>query len=631
MASINRFSRTPAPLVINPLSVEELSLVPMAKAQAEAEGLAAINRINTEYDVDLKDLPTIKGMVNTVDKKKSDIVSGIMENGVTTNTVEDVWSLRKDRDKLYKETINKAQENKARIEAFNANVDKMIINGLSPQYGALIKKRGYDKWKGTIGEDGNLNQFKEDYGPKYINVDKDIQQVLSQVKMTLEKDGYTTSDFKFDIDETTGMVKVTQPKESKKYSNIDQLESAINMLYQDYNTPGTERGDFAAYSGLDSETLMGKLNQYKDLYTQRDIQVKGGQSSISQLDGYGGGNPPQDLLDFKNSVRVEAPTVADNLTSSNKTVGTAITAITSSFDAASSLKNMALSLYGGIYGAGYAAYKVGKEMSKDVNEFRSGFEENKKAVYDLSSKSNMDYYLVEKGKLDQKTVEDARRGVPDAIEKVTEASMDWYDHSNTKIYTPTFNAADVVKVNLADNITGRNPGEAAKNLGQRLISTNAAMFDSDGNKISDTKRKEIAEKLMNGDGRLSGQLPPGSPFVAAGENTKFDVDKSQALVVTTDNGETYLMQNQWAKNKNETVYNNVAKTEAQLNALPIGASLPVTITATDRNGQPVTGKVSVRRSYRDENSTGWELISSKGEIKEIDIGDLFRPGVQIGE
>jgi hypothetical protein len=98
MATVNRFSRAPQPLVIDPLSVEQLSMVPIAKAQAEAEGLSAVNRINTEYDVDLKDLPTIKGMVDAVDKKKSDVVSGILEGGVTTSTVEDVMNLKNTRD-----------------------------------------------------------------------------------------------------------------------------------------------------------------------------------------------------------------------------------------------------------------------------------------------------------------------------------------------------------------------------------------------------------------------------------------------------------------------------------------------------------------------------------------------------
>jgi hypothetical protein len=289
---VNRYTQAPAPLRLNPLSFEELSRVPLAKAQAKAEGIASLERIGTQYNVDDKDLNTITDLVSGIDQSKSTIVDDIANNGVNSQTVNNVLKLKRERDNIYKTKINQAEENKKRIDLWKQQLDEMTMRGIhSSEWADLVKNKEYAAWAnkgGTFVEGSDIpTTFVPTFGPKYIDMDEDIKRTFKEAEdMTVVPEQTKTWGGGKPYQEQIGteMYSVTPGGGRVKVAtNASKLEAAKQLLLKEYADPNTERGKFANYGDIKPEDLEATLEKYKQMYLKQDVDKSIGETSYSHI------------------------------------------------------------------------------------------------------------------------------------------------------------------------------------------------------------------------------------------------------------------------------------------------------------------------------------------------------------
>jgi len=291
---MNRYSPIVQPTIVNPISFEEFARVPLAEANAKAAGLYSTQMIDTEYDVDEKDLLTADNLIKTVTKEKDSLVNNILDEGVTNQTINKFLKVKKTRDKVYKDFLTVAQENKKKIALWRSTLDAMSINGKrTPQFTNLVKETEYNKWDGTINEDGSTKEFNPYYGPEEINTDQDIINTLQNIKTTY-KGKQVLKNLSFKGYDKYGKVVMTDEQGEYVYDNTGEITAAIDMLFKDYKDPETVRGAFADYTKLDEKDLFEKLNYYKDIFTEKDVKPYGGGTHLfdAPMANDGGGKNP---------------------------------------------------------------------------------------------------------------------------------------------------------------------------------------------------------------------------------------------------------------------------------------------------------------------------------------------------
>jgi len=278
MGTINRFSTLQAPLTINPVSVEQFAMVPLAKAKAKAAGIQAASSMELDYDVDKKDLPYISKIANEVNGIKSDIVNRIMTEGVSDNLITEFVGLKK-KYQSAKTDIQKAENTKLEIKQWENEVLKTHSD--DPAYIDFIKNKEYEQgWQGTFNPDGTINQFNKTLAPVSFSVYNDADKALEGVDMTLisELSGGSYFSTKVKPDGTIGiMLNTTAP--TKNYSNVEKLESKMQALMAEWLDPKSQRGAYRDYAGIDSEHILNIINKVKDSKIREDKE--GGQKSQS--------------------------------------------------------------------------------------------------------------------------------------------------------------------------------------------------------------------------------------------------------------------------------------------------------------------------------------------------------------
>lgn len=255
---MNRFSQPIQPFVVNPMSIEDLSRIPIAKAMAKASGIRAANSLALDYEVDAKDLDKVASMVKPIEDGKNTMVSRIMEEGVNSSTITDFLSLKKGYDKVA-DNIQLAQQNKKKIDKWND--DLLRVHGANTNYINVIKEKEYrGGWEGTFvtDDEGNVKAqtFDKTLGPTYSNIPETYIEALKGITPTMigeiqsgkvslinRKDPATNK--MYTIMQTTGDITTT--------SNWNKVIARMNALNAEYADETTERGKFASYMNYDEE------------------------------------------------------------------------------------------------------------------------------------------------------------------------------------------------------------------------------------------------------------------------------------------------------------------------------------------------------------------------------------------
>jgi len=281
----NRFNQIVKPYVVNPISVETFSKVPMAKAMAKAAGLSAAASMEFNYDVDKADLNAVQEIVSPIEQGKDDMVNRILEEGVSDDLVNDFVSLKRGYD-YAEDQIGIAEKNKVAVDKWEQNLLK--VHGNNIQYMDLVKDKEYSKWGGTFtknekgefvtNDTGNLKTeaFDASLGPNYINIKDDFYNQLKGISKTLENE-YPGGGRFTEVTDTDGQKRMAYVTTTGKrvYSNENKLVARAEMLMQDYSDTKTERGAFAEYVGVDDN----KIKEIADLAVAASISedTRGGE------------------------------------------------------------------------------------------------------------------------------------------------------------------------------------------------------------------------------------------------------------------------------------------------------------------------------------------------------------------
>ncbi len=614
MPPVNRFSQIVQPSVVNPISFEEFARVPMSAAQAQASATAATQSIGTDYDVDMKDLERVQGAVAEIDKGKNEISTSIMNNGVTKQTMSQFMNVKNKRDRVYKDLVNKAQQNNLQIKAWRENVDRMVVAGKIPSwYGETIKAKEYDKWEGTLQDDGNLADFIPTYGERYFDVDKDIQQVMSQAAFTLTGEEIEKIKPRW----VEGNLMLTDDKGVLQYDNFRGLQAAVNKIVNDYRTQGTERGDFAAYTEMDQEFLQQKITNYFNIYARQDIKQTGGarrfvRPPASGKTATGTETAPTSFIsgvDIKYKMSVP--------TSSNRFFGTGLE-IADQFQKDLESKNFWERGWSmnpiSIWSNAIKAYQKGTDIA-------AAGEYSKKKV--LDSHPGAIKYLRDNNIISKNLLDKAVEGNEDAIGDV-------YDEVKTHM-TNLSEGTSQVPVALEDFLNqkfsikmNKNIKGAGNDLGRNLKSIPVYTADT-RTEVGEDVKKEIKEALLKADPTafIKANMPVGSPFTTD-SNGEYIRDLSQGYVIEYD-GKEYITGRIWEQNepKNTALgfrYQSGADLEEYITPIPMGQLVPI-LYLNDEN------KLVEAKYGRSDYDGKRQVILPDGTPKDFDeiSGKLYSP------
>jgi len=282
MARTNRYQPIIQPTIVNPISFEEFARVPMLKAQVTGEALSATQGIDTQYNVDLKDIPIVDQTLKIVKEGKESLVNNILSEGVNNDTISKFMQVKQLRDKAYKDVIDMAQMNKQKIDKWRATVEGIgLQKGLPAAYIDKVKQVGYDNWQGTLGgKDQTISEFNPYYGPEFFDMDQDIQQALSQAKETTHLGEEDLKGMSYYKDENLGRYIMTDASGKEVSGNALKLKAVADMLMQTYQDNQHKRGQLREFMDIHPQKVANMINAYMAGYTVEDVRRWGGGTSM---------------------------------------------------------------------------------------------------------------------------------------------------------------------------------------------------------------------------------------------------------------------------------------------------------------------------------------------------------------
>lgn len=561
---VNRYTQMPAPLMINPLSFEELSRVPLAKAQASAEGVAALGKIKTDYNVDDKDLDKISTLVKGIDEHKDKVVESISTTGVTSQTVNEVLNLKKNRDQVYKGVINQAEENKKRIDLWKNQVDEMVMNQRVPAwYANLIKSNVYDKgWKGSFDEGSDVPKtFQGNFGEKYIDMDADIREVLFQaaskgdVKTTAWGSGEPSVEQKVLGDQGFNFMTTSGGGTKTVATNKKNLEEAIKMLESEYTDPTTERGKFSAYVGTSKEELKGIIEKYKNIFLDTRNEVRTESKTRQLMDGKGNNQVTAPIAYDTQAFRESAYKLLSNLEKTNPTTSLFMNnawkeskeEVNKSTTQAKKDSNVP-DVLTDMLGFGVKVQKFLRKMTGFGTSTPINTDEQIDVINRFGAVTDM---LIKTGDLKPITLYNASiKGERGNVyrNEVIEKIRDYTDTHVNPIEAPNLVTEDYMRTTYGLANKGIEPGEASRDIVKGA--PNFIRFEDRENIDASENAKEhteILKAINSGKAEVQGVIPMLSPdLLDANGNYIKDMSSARAVYVT-DKDSKYFNQKYYTK------------------------------------------------------------------------------------
>ena len=663
MPEINRYTQMPAPLVVNPISFEEFSRVPMAQAVEKGAGLAALGRINTDYDVDEADLGKVTEMITGIDQVKDGIVNKIANSNIDLQTVGEVLALKKQRDELYKTKINAAEMNKKIINNWRENVDRMTMSGQHPaDYGELIKQRGYTDWQrsgGTFGVEGkDAKTYIPDFGVKYIDVDKDIRSLMEQAARQGDVKTSQWGSGESKIEEMQGYNMLTTSGGGSKTisSNLKNITAAEALLEKEYNDPRTDRGKFAEYAGKDKvlTELHSRLEEYKKMFLDTKLDVRS-ESKTKQLMGkkdevYTGGTEwatkdrilvPTDNIDaikygskssivdrtFKTATDINKDYVKKEQTGETPSsflrgLGMVVPSLATIIDITNQLKSGKSFKDVSFAGPNYRAAKeiIGSSMQVFKNQ-KNAYKDKLSAITDLPFAMED---IVSKDKSFGKIVAKALQGDKNAIDATYDVLADYmtYDSGSIEI-DPKIVTTQYTRTQYGLSLKGVNTVESAQDLFSN--SFNALALNT-GTTLDKKTQATINHKGKIGKMEVKGNIPLFSPYLIDKETGKLNLDYTGGFVVSDltekseDNQGEFLtpLPEKW---KQTPEYERALELNSLVVPLQKGATTSVLMTDDGVNYYPIEIRHDERQGqefhYLYNDGTGYSELKDEDQARIV--------------
>ena len=124
--AINRFSQRKIYNTFNPLSIEELALLPGAKQQQHDQSLAAAQQQKLAIMAQAKDKDAATDLMNQMDSDIGDFTNNLMSRGVGPGTLRNFMDLKGKRDALLGPNgdATRIQNNYNAAQAYQKNLDE---------------------------------------------------------------------------------------------------------------------------------------------------------------------------------------------------------------------------------------------------------------------------------------------------------------------------------------------------------------------------------------------------------------------------------------------------------------------------------------------------------------------------
>tara|TARA_R110000796_G_scaffold236214_1_gene355471 strand:+ start:43850 stop:45946 length:2097 start_codon:yes stop_codon:yes gene_type:complete len=280
---MNRYSRV-APSQFNPLSLQEVMAVPLARQQNHDNTMAQIDKLGL-FDINRlqQDEEGASGFINDYTDKLSGQADQIMQGGVDQNTMREMMKLKSERDKFL---LNDGKKMEA---AFNANKENVELAGKMLQSGKIDAQRYSEivdhakkQYKGI--KDGPYENYlgaeNFDYTTQARNLAKDVDKEKLMELYGLEQDDYGMLRYSSKSVESPNIRRNADGSisyEDVVYDYTKNMLLSDPKLKSDLNHIRTVGGEEAAQDYLNQiEQVSRSVNSSKDVikenYSQNFIQ-----------------------------------------------------------------------------------------------------------------------------------------------------------------------------------------------------------------------------------------------------------------------------------------------------------------------------------------------------------------------
>lgn len=179
MAQVNRYTRV-QPARYNPRGMQEMMMLPMLRRKQHDASVARATELglfnNKSSNVDKEVLDKVKG---EYEGSINDYVERLNKEGFNHDTTQGLIELSKGRKELKEEYLNPAEANYNAMQQFQKDIKEM--KDWSPELAQRYTQQELGKFQGTFNEDGSTNGFSGRMLPKYVDVNKRLDDAIDNI------------------------------------------------------------------------------------------------------------------------------------------------------------------------------------------------------------------------------------------------------------------------------------------------------------------------------------------------------------------------------------------------------------------------------------------------------------------
>lgn len=285
----------------NPLSIEELSIVPMAMRQKHDQATAQLEERRTALNTFGESLPhhqerahsLIQQMNSAIDKESEQLNN----NGYTRTTGSNIIKLNRDYQNLMAPNGELGKIASAK-KTYSENYKQYVEDGQKKGWGLDKIQNGWaNHAKNYFGydEEGNVSTIGQAGAPeKYELTDalKTYAPHIGQIKRRLDSMGGGNI-----VPGPDGMLMIIDKSGSvHQLTNSPQLQQLNALLMSEFLTPGGKGYESAMYAGKDLQTLKNEIGATVAMMTKDEITDTTSISrSLVKRPGSEGGGPGSGL------------------------------------------------------------------------------------------------------------------------------------------------------------------------------------------------------------------------------------------------------------------------------------------------------------------------------------------------
>ena len=270
--AVNRYTEI-SPSKFNPLSLQEILMVPamkrqqhnqlLAEQQALRQGLAKVDPHDKYYDEAVR-------LKNELETKMDSTATKLSQQGIDNNMIADTIALNREYQNLVSPTGKLGMINAHKVnlkKTYDDYLEASVKMGNPMDVAKIHAEQALQKHlQAPLYDDkGRVIDFKIDQGPsKFIDVPARFNELAKSAGMTSDEwkrnSGYLT------FDKQNNRYVVNTNRGGLTASNKAQLQSVADLMTQEIFDPSTETRRSIDYNFQDPESVLKRLNTQRGIY-----------------------------------------------------------------------------------------------------------------------------------------------------------------------------------------------------------------------------------------------------------------------------------------------------------------------------------------------------------------------------